>query len=1263
MPAPLEPAVQNALIDHHNSVVRRASVRALDLEQQMVNVLTPLFDRAADEAARNFTTYAARPLTVTGSSTPGVTSLSTMIAVRPTAEQRDTLTQPEGLPAEEIHCTIAYVGDYPGDLADLAAVVQHVAASHAPLHGEVGGVATFADNGNGTPAIVLPDVRGLSELRVAICEALIQAGIDYPRTHGFEAHITIAYGDGDPPPDSLLGLPLDFLELCIVRGDEEEVTIPFTGALPITAGFASRDSKDSASMPEETQPDETVMWRPPAVDLVLDVEALTAALHEHMDPVAEKACITVMRTAVEEAPIPKPKPVPNAVTVTAAGKKRPPKADYGISFDIRNPYAQDALKKAGSNIKGIAESTQAKVGRIIRKSYADGDSIPTTAAAIKNGMRSLSPARATLIARTELAGATNGGSLAGTQMLDEAAGGLGINKVWLTAPGAIHPRHETYEGLGGQTQPLPAPFEVGGEQLLYPGDPNGDPAEVCNCRCAISYTKAGQEIEQVSAEDAIDPMMIAEDAEGGDFDTGGDVQAAINNLVPGETDTTDYGPTPPEGYATDGPATLLIDNEQQAWGENLSVEQKGALTSWKSEKGYSEINDYLRNGVKSEGVENQVALLDKVTETAPALTTNTQTFAFRGVRDLQAVFGGTETPEIGARFVDPGFQSFSTEWGTAYDYATSKTGGVIVAELPDDYQGLVSLRAAGVENTHGGSMYSSMGENKELLLPRNQGWEVVGHGEHDGFPLVRVRPVARPEPTIAEDASSRTMLDTLPKQVNILEQPTTERPYGHLKQRGLDRRIEGERSFQRKMLAQTEMAPVERYKLMLSQERLQAAIKERELRAGIVIDRPFAHLTDDDLHRLRNVAESQVNGIKGTTANTKIKKAEAQQKLDALQKEVDYREQVLTPTPARGAKERERAATQPRRPRQRQRTQTTQTVTVRKPRAKATAEQPDKAAPTKERAKGASRGRSFGGVEITREPYTPPVKAKNARMSRLQKVYKARYDATKVERGAWSVSYATDAPSLAEVKAAGADFYQEVEERVARATKGQEYVTGRQVTLARRDAIKQVLSEIRPMGADLEGLTLQSDPLAAQWVKAANEYFPSDWGYWVGDVRVDVQQVEGAQPSSVQIARDGSRAVVSVNNSAYNEASTHAVEAMQKTRASLHELSHVYEHFVPDLQYLEQQYYAERTAGERLVRQYEAQGKLGKAAGSLVRPDEWVNAYMGRDYEHKWGSTDMPTGPFEILSMGMEGIFTGSYPIWEQDAETAQVILGILVSF
>lgn len=1221
MLAPLDPAVQNALIDHHNSVVRRASVRALDLEQQMVSVLTPLFDQAADEAARNFTTYAARPLTVTGSSTPGVTSLSTMIAVRPTAEQRDTLTQPEGLPAEEIHCTIAYVGDYPGDLADLATVVQHVAASHAPLHGEVGGVATFADNGNGVPAIVLPDVRGLSELRVAICEALIQAGIDYPRTHGFEAHITIAYGDGDPPPDSLLGLPLDFLELCIVRADEEEVTIPFTGALPITAGFASRDSKDSASMPEETQPDETVMWRPPAVDLVLDVAALTAALHRHMDPVAEKACITVMRTAVEEAPIPKPEPVPNAVTVTAAGKKRPPKADYGISFDITNPYAQDALKKAGSNIKGIAESTQAKVGRIIRKSYADGDSIPATAAAIKNGMRSLSPARATLIARTELAGATNGGSLAGTQMLDEAAGGLGINKVWLTAPGAIHPRHETYEGLGGQTQPLPAPFDVGGEQLLYPGDPNGDPAEVCNCRCAISYTKAGQEIEQVSAEDAIDPMMIAEDAAGDESDAADVADEAVKDASASEYEPTDA--------------------------------EVGALRSYTSNS-YERINPALREGTALDKYDQGIVdRIDHAFEMSPPFSDKKRT-VYRAIHNSAPKIFGTDDPStlVGQTFTDKAFQSTSLEPFDMNQWVTRDSAAFTI-DLPAGSKALDVARLGGTD----------IPEEEEVLLPRNMPIRITSAlQDEEGVWVIRGEAV--PEGgTLAEDAASRTMLDTLPKQANILEQPTTERPYGHLKQRGLDRRIEAERSFQRKMLAQTEMAPVERYKFMLSQERLQAAIKERELRAGIVIDRPFAHLTDDDLHRLRNVAESQVDGIKGTTANTKIKKAEAQQKLDALQKEVDYREQVLTPTPARGAKERERAATQPRRPRQRQRTQTTQTVTVRKPRAKATAEQPDKAAPTKERAKGASRGRSFGGVEITREPYTPPVKAKNARMSRLQKVYKARYDATKVERGAWSVSYATDAPSLAEVKAAGADFYQEVEERVARATKGQEYVTGRQVTLARRDAIKQVLSEIRPMGADLEGLTLQSDPLAAQWVKAANEYFPSDWGYWVGDVRVDVQQVEGAQPSSVQIARDGSRAVVSVNNSAYNEASTHAVETMQKTRASLHELSHVYEHFVPDLQYLEQQYYAERTAGERLVRQYESQGKLGKAAGSLVRPDEWVNAYMGRDYEHKWGSTDMPTGPFEILSMGMEGIFTGSYPIWEQDAETAQVILGILVSF
>jgi hypothetical protein len=35
----------------------------------------------------------------------------------------------------------------------------------------------------------------------------------------------------------------------------------------------------------------------------------------------------------------------------------------------------------------------------------------------------------------------------------------------------------------GQVVGLDEPFIVGGEQLMYPGDPAGSPGNICNCLC------------------------------------------------------------------------------------------------------------------------------------------------------------------------------------------------------------------------------------------------------------------------------------------------------------------------------------------------------------------------------------------------------------------------------------------------------------------------------------------------------------------------------------------------------------------------------------------------------------------------------------------------------------------------------------------------------------------------------------------------------------------------------------------------------------
>lgn len=79
------------------------------------------------------------------------------------------------------------------------------------------------------------------------------------------------------------------------------------------------------------------------------------------------------------------------------------------------------------------------------------------------------------IVRTETIRAANAGS-------HEVMLGVGVKrKEWLTAiDGRERPEHAA---ANGQVVAIDAPFEVGGEALMFPGDPSGSPEMTINCRC------------------------------------------------------------------------------------------------------------------------------------------------------------------------------------------------------------------------------------------------------------------------------------------------------------------------------------------------------------------------------------------------------------------------------------------------------------------------------------------------------------------------------------------------------------------------------------------------------------------------------------------------------------------------------------------------------------------------------------------------------------------------------------------------------------
>ena len=152
-----------------------------------------------------------------------------MVCVRPTDEQIAQIVHSDGLPPEEIHCTLAYFGttdelDNPDQLQE---IIREVASEFEPLAGEISGVAVFEAN-ELRPLVALVDVPGLGAVRDKFMRAAKAAlGEDHQpmENHDFSPHITFGYEASEDGKDEdavrdRAGVPLTFEALELVFGTE-----------------------------------------------------------------------------------------------------------------------------------------------------------------------------------------------------------------------------------------------------------------------------------------------------------------------------------------------------------------------------------------------------------------------------------------------------------------------------------------------------------------------------------------------------------------------------------------------------------------------------------------------------------------------------------------------------------------------------------------------------------------------------------------------------------------------------------------------------------------------------------------------------------------------------------------------------------------------------------------------------------------------------------------------------------------------------------
>ena len=153
-----------------------------------------------------------------------------------------------------------------------------------------------------------------------------------------------------------------------------------------------------------------------------------------------------------------------------------------VAASWEEEVAAELERTAGLKIGGMTASSRELLWRELRDGIAEGESIPELAARIQAAWDQAGPARATLIARTEVVAASNAGSQAGARLT-----GLALLKRWIATPGPrTRPAHAA---AWGQQRKLDEPYLVMGQQLKYPGDTSlgASARNVCNCRCAEGY--------------------------------------------------------------------------------------------------------------------------------------------------------------------------------------------------------------------------------------------------------------------------------------------------------------------------------------------------------------------------------------------------------------------------------------------------------------------------------------------------------------------------------------------------------------------------------------------------------------------------------------------------------------------------------------------------------------------------------------------------------------------------------------------------------
>ena len=160
--------------------------------------------------------------------------------------------------------------------------------------------------------------------------------------------------------------------------------------------------------------------------------------------------------------------------------------NLGLSFvfDLSRPTVVAAIRQILETVSNKTnETTWNDLVSLFQQAEENGEGIPAIQERLSQyfGDRK-SDYQTERIARTTMTASSNAGEQEAWNQAEE--NGIQMDKEWISALQAGRTRQAHWEAHG-QRVGLHEAFEVDGESLMHPGDPNGSPGNIINCLCGM----------------------------------------------------------------------------------------------------------------------------------------------------------------------------------------------------------------------------------------------------------------------------------------------------------------------------------------------------------------------------------------------------------------------------------------------------------------------------------------------------------------------------------------------------------------------------------------------------------------------------------------------------------------------------------------------------------------------------------------------------------------------------------------------------------